>query len=65
MKLISLLLVEQLLEAGADPREVNKDGDKPAEIVSIATPSGQQLRDLLRKAEATAAIDTRDIANGA
>lgn len=58
------LIVEQLLEAGADPREVNKDGDKPADIVSIATPSGQQLRDLLRKAEATAAIDTRDIANG-
>ncbi|KDN52578.1 ankyrin [Tilletiaria anomala UBC 951] len=56
-------IVEQLLEAGADPREVNKEGDKPADIVSAATPLGQQLKDTLRKAEAIASISTADIAN--
>ena len=54
--------VEQLLEAGADPREVNKTGDKPVDLVRTDTSFSQQLRDSLRKAEATAGIDASDIA---
>ncbi|KAL9931988.1 hypothetical protein V8E36_009049 [Tilletia maclaganii] len=54
-------VVEQLLEAGADPRVVNKDGDKPADAVSASTPAGQALKQKLRQAEATAGIDMRDV----
>ncbi|KAK0533323.1 hypothetical protein OC842_002994 [Tilletia horrida] len=55
-------IVDQLLEAGADPRIPNKEGDKPADCVSAATPAGQKLRDTLRHAEATAGIAISDVA---
>lgn len=54
--------MEQLLEAGADPREVNKEGDKPVDLVNSRTPLGKELHDSLRKAEATAGISAADIA---
>ncbi|KAE8224523.1 hypothetical protein CF319_g2588 [Tilletia indica] len=55
-------VVNQLLEAGADPRIPNKEGDKPADVVSASKPAGQKLRETLRQAEATAGIDMGDIA---
>ncbi|CAD6918655.1 unnamed protein product [Tilletia controversa] len=55
-------VVDQLLEAGADPRTPNKEGDKPADVVSASTPAGAKLRETLRQAEATAGIDMGDIA---
>lgn len=42
----------------------NKDGDKPADTVSGSTPAGEELRKMLRKAEAEAGIDMRDVADG-
>lgn len=54
--------MEQLLEAGADPRELNKNGDKPVDMVNASTPLGKELYDSLRKAEAQAGIDVADIA---
>lgn len=54
--------MEQLLEAGADPRELNKNGDKPVDLVNTSTPLGKELYDSLRKAEAQAGIDVADIA---
>ncbi|KAK0549190.1 hypothetical protein OC846_001709 [Tilletia horrida] len=57
-------VVEQLLEAGADPRIVNKDGDKPSDAVrSSGEGSGSKLKEMLRRAEALAGIDMGDVAN--
>lgn len=58
-------VVEQLLEAGADPRIVNKDGDKPSDVVrSSGEGSGAKLKEMLRRAEALAGVDMGDVANG-
>ncbi|PWN43673.1 ankyrin [Ceraceosorus guamensis] len=57
-------IVEQLLECGADPREVNKDGDKPAEIVAEGnSEEGQSIKALLREAEGKVNISNDDIAD--
>ena len=59
--------VNELLDAGADPRIPNKDGDKPVDLLSYGakanTALGKELFDRLRKGEAEAGIDASDIAN--
>lgn len=55
--------VEQLIECGADPREVNKEGDKPADVVAEASSEeGQKIKALLREAEGKVNISHDDIA---
>lgn len=54
--------MNQLLEAGADPRERNKNNDLPIDLVNRSTPQGNELYDSLRKAQADAGIDAADIA---
>ena len=58
------LTVQQLVEAGADPRVVNKEGDKPADcIVEASSEAGSKLRQVLREAEGAMNIGGGDIAS--
>ena len=55
--------MQQLLEAGADPRERNKNKDRPQEvIVNAGSEAGQRLRSMLREAEGRIALGGADVA---
>ncbi|PWN99624.1 ankyrin [Tilletiopsis washingtonensis] len=57
-------IVQQLLEAGADPRERNKNKDRPQEvIVNAGSEAGQRLRSMLREAEGRIALGGADVAD--
>ncbi|KAJ9477836.1 Ankyrin repeat-containing protein [Pseudozyma hubeiensis] len=60
-------IVNELLEAGADPTIPNKDGDLPADLLSYGTKSrsqsGQDLVARLKRGQAEMQISAGDIAN--
>ncbi|KAG8764916.1 hypothetical protein FRC12_007810 [Ceratobasidium sp. 428] len=55
-----LIVVQSLLEAGADPRIKDKNGQRPVDSIPFTDTT---LRDAFRKAEAEASVDQGDIAN--
>lgn len=59
--------MNELLEAGADPRIPNKDGDTPADLLSYGSKSrsklGQELLQRLKRGEAEVAVVASDVAN--
>ncbi|PWZ00348.1 ankyrin [Testicularia cyperi] len=60
-------IVNELLEAGADPRIANKDNDTPADLLSYGSKAkskfGQELLARLKRGEAEVAVDASDVAN--
>jgi hypothetical protein len=62
-----LTVVNELLEAGADPTIPNKDGDLPADLLAYGTKArsqlGQDLVARLKRGQAEMNISSADIAN--
>ncbi|SJX63610.1 uncharacterized protein SRS1_14362 [Sporisorium reilianum f. sp. reilianum] len=60
-------IVNELLEAGADPTIPNKDGDLPADLLAYGTKSrselGQELVARLKRGQAEMNVNASDIAN--
>ncbi len=61
------IVVNELLEAGADPTIPNKDGDLPADLLAYGTKArsqlGQDLVARLKRGQAEMNISSADIAN--
>lgn len=53
--------MNQLLESGADPREKNKEGDKPIDLIIGHQEEDEEIRKALRKSEAEAGISSSDL----